>query len=793
MKKFLSILLAVLVITASCTCAFSALSEENLNALCAKGHNVLTWTKVNAKSHVGTCTICGKEIKAAHNLTKMTGEGDTVAPTCKDRGYTKYQCICQVEKDSTRTPYITYSDYVAALGCDVIEAYYDYATLGAENKYTITTTCRNSATPHVETRTLGAANYCPRCESYTLKSKKVVAPTCDALGYTDYHCVNAESDCGEYRGDDYVSAVPHKYRSEKVAPTCTTEGYTRNICIYCKGEYQSQLLPATGHAMDKAGESYTYNYSGGTCQIIGICSECNLSQMVTYDSAVETCGKCNSNVTKKIVTMPANCDDPIMVTIHCSNTATCGIHIISALPVGHQPLTTTYSYNPDGTCDVTVDCKVCGINTSEEDEYINDNECVICGSLLEKRVVTASDCTTGGFSKVYCGECGAYTDETFSATGHKPAVVEWNYDHVTKVAVSKATCYNKGCEGYTNEIVLGSITAVCSRCSKNTLTYKKIVNTTCTIGGYKSAECSYCGSRTKYDVTSPKEHTYITSVVEPTCTDNGSSVKTCVECYRTTETDIVPALGHIGNVTSISYYTDGYKNTKYRCQREGCTSPDYNKVEETTAGERKCSNCGANNGVVSKTIVAPVCKANGETFNGYTRLVCDSCRAVDIVTDIVTATHDFTSWKTITAATCLASGERERTCNACGYVQRQVIPQNVDSDGNPKHNFVILVPAVEATCTEKGKTAELYCQVCKSFQKSYETPALGHVFDPYSTNPNFCSRCDSYVIDAAGEAVVCSCICHNEDGLAQFVFKFLCFFFQILGIMQTCDCGTVHY
>ena len=43
------------------------------------------------------------------------------------------------------------------------------------------------------------------------------------------------------------------------------------------------------------------------------------------------------------------------------------------------------------------------------------------------------------------------------------------------------------------------------------------------------------------------------------------------------------------------------------------------------------------------------------------------------------------------------------------------------------------------------------------------------------------------------KVVACSCVHHNEDGLAKFFFKIILFFCQILGINQVCECGVLHY
>ncbi|MBQ8413695.1 MAG: hypothetical protein IJX58_00425 [Clostridia bacterium] len=89
----------------------------------------------------------------------------------------------------------------------------------------------------------------------------------------------------------------------------------------------------------------------------------------------------------------------------------------------------------------------------------------------------------------------------------------------------------------------------------------------------------------------------------------------------------------------------------------------------------------------------------------------------------------FTEWEETEEATCLSPGREERFCIYCYETDFRVIPKEdhspVDYEGRA------------ATCTEAGKTAGSYCQVCKGILSGIQDiEALGHtvVIDP-ATEP----------------------------------------------------------
>lgn len=94
----------------------------------------------------------------------------------------------------------------------------------------------------------------------------VIAPTCEAGGYTLHKCA-----CGEQYQDAETKATGHTYQSSVTAPTCTKGGYTTYTCA-CGDTYKGDETAATGHkygqkiiAPTTQAEGYTLN----TCEVCG--------------------------------------------------------------------------------------------------------------------------------------------------------------------------------------------------------------------------------------------------------------------------------------------------------------------------------------------------------------------------------------------------------------------------------------------------------------------------------------------------------------------------------------------
>jgi len=111
-----------------------------------------------------------------------------VAPTCVQKGYTKFTCSCG-------------------------KSYNDNYT---EKK------------PH----------------SYTAAT---IAPSCVEQGYTVYTC-----QCGNSYTDNYVQPHDHNYSCKTVAPTTEAEGYTEHTCVNCGDSYKDNFVEKLKFVYDYA-------------------------------------------------------------------------------------------------------------------------------------------------------------------------------------------------------------------------------------------------------------------------------------------------------------------------------------------------------------------------------------------------------------------------------------------------------------------------------------------------------------------------------------------------------------
>ena len=89
---------------------------------------------------------------------------------------------------------------------------------------------------------------------------KVVNPTCDSKGYTEYTCT-----CGDSYKSDYKDAKGHDYKTETVAPTTDAEGYDIHTCKNCgksyKDNYTDKLPAPTEHQHEWVWTEYVGPYA----------------------------------------------------------------------------------------------------------------------------------------------------------------------------------------------------------------------------------------------------------------------------------------------------------------------------------------------------------------------------------------------------------------------------------------------------------------------------------------------------------------------------------------------------
>ena len=207
---------------------------------------------------------------------------------------------------------------------------------------------------------------------------------------------------------------------------------------------------------------------------------------------------------------------------------------------------------------------------------------------------------------------------------------------------------------------------------------------TCTAEGVKTFTCSACGE-TRTEAVAPLGHDYAAVVTAPTCTEQGYTTHTCSRCGDNYVDTYVNALGHTEGEVKIE-----------------------NNVDAT------CTNAGSFDEVVYCTVCGAELHREHKTSEALG--------------------HSWGDWTVTTAATCTDAGEETRTCSRCGETETRAIVATGHTE--------VVIPAVEATCTEGGKTAGKKCSVCgEILEAPTDTPALGHNWSEWTvTTPATCTE-----------------------------------------------------
>ena len=169
----------------------------------------------------GSCHNNGCSDK--HNFVVL----ETVNPTCKTLGYTRYLCVeCgKIEK----------RDYVNAIG----HAWQSIVV--------------RDATCEVGGKVLNICKNCGECEETTTPkgehkySVSVVKATCVSPGYTVKEC----EVCGDRHITDIQNAKPHNYEAITTPANCESGGYTLHLCKGCGSSFITDYTGALGHSFDK--------------------------------------------------------------------------------------------------------------------------------------------------------------------------------------------------------------------------------------------------------------------------------------------------------------------------------------------------------------------------------------------------------------------------------------------------------------------------------------------------------------------------------------------------------------
>ena len=234
----------------------------------------------------------------------------------------------------------------------------------------------------------------------------------------------------------------------------------------------------------------------------------------------------------------------------------------------------------------------------------------------------------------------------------------------------------------------GSHRRVCSLCgtvSTGTCSYHSIIlPPTCTTGGYTESTCTICGDKVIADKTDAVGHTWDagTQASAATCVDSGELVYTCLSCGEK-KSESIPATGKHTEVED--------PGTIATCTAAGLSAGAH------------CSVCG-------KVLIAQKEIPKSEH------------------------TWDMENIYTYTAPTCQPGEERVK-CKVCGIEgKREVKPI-------AEHRQKVVSEAVNATCTEAGRTQHVICSVCNEvLEQSEVIPATGHDWDVVLYTEQTCTQ-----------------------------------------------------
>ena len=227
------------------------------------------------------------------------------------------------------------------------------------------------------------------------------------------------------------------------------------------------------------------------------------------------------------------------------------------------------------------------------------------------------------------------------------------------------------------------------------------VAATCTETGLtEGSHCSKCGKILIAQEVIPASHTYCTAIIAPTCTAVGYTTHTCSVCEHTYHSDTVDAKGHKAD------------------------SVEFENIKMPT-----CTDAGSKDSVV----------------------FCSVCE-VEISREekeIPALGHTYSN--SVTKPTCTAVGFTTHTCSVCNHTYYS---DTIAANGHTE----AVDAAIDATCTEAGKTEGKHCSVCnETIVAQEEIPALGHEFKDYIYNNDATTAADGT------ETAICTRGCGATD------------------------------
>ena len=331
----------------------------------------------------------------------------------------------------------------------------------------------------------------------------------------------------------------------------------------------------------------------------------------------------------------------------------------------------------------------------------------------EWTVTTPASCTATGEETRTCNRCAATEKRELAKTGHT---------EVVDPAV-EATCTEPGkTEGgrcsVCNEITVAQevIPALGHSWGEWTVT----TPASCTATGEETRTCNRCAATEKRELAKTGHTEVVDPAVEATCTEPGKTEGgRCSVCNEiTVAQEVIPALGHSWGEWTVT--------TPASCTATGEETRTCNRCAATE--KRELAKTGHTE-VVDPAVEA-TCTEPGKTEGGR----CSVCNEITVAQEVIPALgHSWGEWTVTTPASCTATGEETRTCNRCAATEKRELAKTGHTE--------VVDPAVEATCTEPGKTEGGRCSVCNEITVAQEViPALGHSWGEWTvTTPASCT------------------------------------------------------
>ncbi|MGN0487301.1 MAG: hypothetical protein ACI4GB_08730 [Acutalibacteraceae bacterium] len=670
---------------------------------------------------------------------------------------------------------------------------------------------------------------------------------CD-VGATHYRVCTKDSSHVELK----YANVPHKFNEDNwvitKTATCKEDGERWNICLVC-GEKITEVISAgiDHHVLDAASWKVM---APSTCTVHGVetntCSLClkPIARELPLDEDAH-----NFVAEPQVLVAPTCCATGLGI-YKCADCGAVETKVIPVDPDGHQFDGEWNITEAEGCVNGSKinTCKLCNnvINIVIPAPHSFD-------ITTQWKIIKNPTCSKPGLKEAVCPDCrdtvsveipinennheyGSWVvveESTCDKAGYQIRRCEHNYGHLdikelpkaehvysTDWVVSKEpTCSEMGVE--VNHCVIcdrdifrnipidndahseenpweivkeptckedGLKTKYCSICDKtieiaipaHSKTWKlyKEEKATCISDGTEYYYCTACGYEGTLAVERDKNaHNLVDKeiILYPTCSTEGKKWQVCTYCgyipgYDKNHPDagnptVIPADGH-HLLTSVV--------TDATCKQEG------EKI-------LKCSLC--DKVVIRNKYILPHinddwkfydegsnCEAGGTQYR-----YCLICGTQTGIRKVGKGEH---ALKTETKkATCRAEGYIRKTCSICDYVSVTTLPMTA-------HNNVVLKQGTPATCTEDGITDATYCLNCGLEVKQQVIKAYGHDFVENANGTKYCKNC--YIFMGEDEKP-CSCICHNQDGFSQLIFRIINFFNKLFGKNDVCECGKIHY